>query len=409
MTLKRTRLYFWCIVALVFSVSSGYTWDEFLDQKANPLLINEFMAANASGPTDEDGDFSDWIEIYNRSSQPVNLSGWSLTNTPDQPDKWLFPDVTLASHDYLVVFASGKNRNSVKPGAALHTNFKLSRQGEYLALYNLLLDRPVDIISLQNEQFTDVAYGHAGDDLSYAYFTAPTPGEPNGQVLAWADNIAPASLNFAEQDLAQLPPADDLASIGPIFPLASNSSPAAEAAGSSLNDVQERVFGRASWTLPNSSITELVGQIRITEIMYNPPGGDNYEFIELKNAGSQPLNLASAFFEGINFTFPLDALPLGPGEFMVLVRNAEVFTKQYPGIPIGGVYEGHLSNQGEQLVLRDFMGNIIVSVMYDDTNYWPLSPDGLGDSLVLVNPTGDPNIPKNWRASPQLNGSPGQD
>ena len=98
---------------------------------ADPV-ISEFMAANTATLTDEDGDSSDWIEVYNPDSAPVNLGGWFLTDNAAELDKWAFPAVTLQGNGYLLVFASGKNRRN--PLAPLHTNFRLNIGGEYLAL-----------------------------------------------------------------------------------------------------------------------------------------------------------------------------------------------------------------------------------------------------------------------------------
>lgn len=93
----------------------------------------------------------------------------------------------------------------------------------------------------------------------------------------------------------------------------------------------------------------------------------------------------------------------------MLVRNPAAFAERYPGVPIGGVYEGQLSNKGETLSLKDTAGTTLFSVDYDDENGWPLSPDGHGDSLVLVNLDQNPNNPANWQASARANGSPGAD
>jgi hypothetical protein len=78
-------------------------------------------------------------------------------------------------------------------------------------------------------------------------------------------------------------------------------------------------------------------------------------------------------------------------------------------VPINGHYDRRLSNGGERLVLKDKNGEAILSVEYDDENGWPLSPDGRGDSLVLVRVDGDPNEASSWRASANINGSPGVD
>ena len=74
---------------------------------ANPV-ISEFMAANETTLADEDGDFSDWIEISNSADQPVDLAGYYLTDNPQVLNRWVFPSVILDPGEWLVVFASGK-------------------------------------------------------------------------------------------------------------------------------------------------------------------------------------------------------------------------------------------------------------------------------------------------------------
>ena len=86
--------------------------------------ITEFMASNTHTLLDEDGDSSDWIEIQNTSTTNVNLLNWYLTDTASDLTKWAFPSTNLPPGNFMVVFASGKNRRT--PGRPLHTNFKLS-------------------------------------------------------------------------------------------------------------------------------------------------------------------------------------------------------------------------------------------------------------------------------------------
>src|SRR5262245_16445258 len=83
------------------------------------VIISEFMADNTRTLADEDGDYDDWIEIYNTSSGPVNLDGWHLTDTAGNLTGWRFPSTNLNARGFLVVFASGKDRRV--PGAPLHT------------------------------------------------------------------------------------------------------------------------------------------------------------------------------------------------------------------------------------------------------------------------------------------------
>jgi hypothetical protein len=164
------------------------------------------------------------------------------------------------------------------------------------------------------------------------------------------------------------------------------------------------------WSALNQAtfrVVEQDRQVRISEIMYNPPAGNEYEFIELQNIGNSNLDLSGAYFEGIRFTFPTGMAPLAPGEPVLLVRNAEAFAQRYPGVEIDGIYAGQLSNGGEEIALRTHDGELLTAVTYSDDRGWPISPDGRGDSLVFCNPAGDPDNPRNWRASNKIHGSPG--
>ncbi len=80
---------------------------------AQSIYINEIVASNQELLNDEDGDFSDWVELYNYGSVPVNLNGWGLTDDAANTFKWLFPSITLQPGEYLIVWASGKDR---RPG-----------------------------------------------------------------------------------------------------------------------------------------------------------------------------------------------------------------------------------------------------------------------------------------------------
>lgn len=176
-------------------------------------------------------------------------------------------------------------------------------------------------------------------------------------------------------------------------------------------NVKARALADGTWSAlaqATFSVIEDNPNLRFTEIMYNPLGGNDYEFIELQNTGNSPYDLANfSFTQGIRYTFPTDSAPLLPGERVVLVRNPVAFAARYPHVKIGGIYTGQLSNKGEKIVLNDITGNVILSVEYDDEKDWPISPDGRGDSLILIDPNQDSNSPQNWQASINLHGSPG--
>jgi hypothetical protein len=146
----------------------------------------------------------------------------------------------------------------------------------------------------------------------------------------------------------------------------------------------------------------------ISEIMYNPYLDERMEFLELKNVGNTAADLSGAYFEGIDFRFG-DGAKLEPGQHFVLIRSLRDFRERYPEAPIFGQYEGKLSDKGETLTLYRANGEVWLQVTYDDNYGWPLSADGAGDSLVLVDALGEMNSRHNWRASTTLYGTPGAD
>jgi hypothetical protein len=78
--------------------------------EAQTIAINEVMASNATTVSDQDGDFGDWIELFNFGSEPLNLEGYGLSDNYDNPFKWIFPSVTVGPGEFLLVWASGKDR-----------------------------------------------------------------------------------------------------------------------------------------------------------------------------------------------------------------------------------------------------------------------------------------------------------
>lgn len=146
------------------------------------MLITEFMAKNDSIIADEDGDYSDWIEIHNSAtSGGVDLGGWSLTDDASDPHKWSFQVGTyLSAGNFIAVFASDKDRSD--PLGLLHTNFKLSGGGEYLALVRPDGSAATEFSPQFPQQYDDVSFGLAFPLATaghQVYFTATTPGFAN--------------------------------------------------------------------------------------------------------------------------------------------------------------------------------------------------------------------------------------
>jgi hypothetical protein len=144
------------------------------------LIISEFMAINNKTLQDEDSTYSDWIEIFNGDSLPVNLNGWCLSDDAANFSKWPFPAITIDPNEYIVVFASGKNRTSAKD--KLHTNFRLSGSGEFLALSNpgAFLYNTV-FYPEYPQQYDNISYTYYNG--SYIYSSSPTPGAVNDSAV----------------------------------------------------------------------------------------------------------------------------------------------------------------------------------------------------------------------------------
>ncbi len=144
-------------------------------------VITEFLAANDSLLADEDGEFSDWIEIHNPGTESISLARYYLTDEATDLRKWMLPAIDLEPGGYLVVFASGKNRASL--AGPVHTNFRLSAEGGYLALVAPDVASVVSAFGpVYPPQFEDESFGldPAGSAPAWSYFATPTPGAANG-------------------------------------------------------------------------------------------------------------------------------------------------------------------------------------------------------------------------------------
>lgn len=157
------------------------------------------------------------------------------------------------------------------------------------------------------------------------------------------------------------------------------------------------------------------GDVVISELMYHPVGeagrfnNDDYEFIELFNAGPATVDLEGASFtEGIAYTFSSPTL-LAPGQYLVVAGNREAFLARYPSVTrlAPEAYTGQLANSGEQVTLVNSGGGRLCGVLYKDGPNWPQWADGHGASLVLAAPGNNPDEPASWCDSAEFNGSPG--
>lgn len=173
-----------------------------------------------------------------------------------------------------------------------------------------------------------------------------------------------------------------------------------------------------------SPLTELItvvddedySKLVVTELQYHPWDlvleGDtlnskDLEFIEFKNIGLSAINLAGLVLDSaVYYKFPDDAI-LAPGQFYVLASKPSSFYRAYGLVPSGN-FKKNFSNGGEEVLLSDSAGNILINFIYSDDDPWPQYADGSGHSLVSFSriPDGDPSDHAYWRNSGTKWGSP---
>ncbi|MBP5684547.1 MAG: lamin tail domain-containing protein, partial [Bacilli bacterium] len=154
------------------------------------LYLSEIMSGNKNTIKDMDNEYSDYIEIYNPSDNEINLKGYYLSDDNTSSKKWMFPEITIKGKEYLVVFASGKDKCDLNIREC-HTNFKLSKGGELITI----LDNDGSIIDKVN-------YSKMNQDTSYSlvdgnyYLTMGTPSRENDKTKS--DQVSKADIIINE-------------------------------------------------------------------------------------------------------------------------------------------------------------------------------------------------------------------
>jgi hypothetical protein len=153
-------------------------FDSTLRRTLPPLYLNEWMASNGGFIRDEDGDASDWFEIYNAGPFDIDPGGLYLTDNLTNPTQFQIPfGYTIPAGGHFLVWASGKNRRV--PPRPLHANFLLATGGESLGLFAADGTR-IDAVTFGG-QSNNVSQGRLPDGTSNLVFFAnsPTPAAAN--------------------------------------------------------------------------------------------------------------------------------------------------------------------------------------------------------------------------------------
>lgn len=161
----------------------GYSNDPSEDP--SELVINEFLAINESCFPDPFGEYDDWAEIYNLTDDTISLGGLYLTDNFNWPTKWVFPDTSILPFAYLLLWCDEDQEQG-----PLHTNFKLSGDGEELGLFDRDGITPIDTIAFA-EQEADISYGRFPDGTSGWQQLIPTPESANQPLISLLVSLTP--------------------------------------------------------------------------------------------------------------------------------------------------------------------------------------------------------------------------
>jgi len=137
------------------------------------VVINEIMAKNETYITDQEGKYEDWIELYNNSAEPVDISGYYLSDKADKPDKYQIPEGTIIEgNGYLIIWADEDGDQE-----GIHANFKLSADGEELRMYEPDMTMIQEVIF--GPQEPDMSYSRIPNGTGDFIIKEPTFGENN--------------------------------------------------------------------------------------------------------------------------------------------------------------------------------------------------------------------------------------
>ncbi len=425
------------------------------------VRLNEILADSLTAP--------DAIELYNDGDTAVNLGGYTLTDSVALPAKYAFLAGTMiASKGFLTVTATqtaisldrdGDGVFLYQAGALVDTvafghqlpDLSIGRIGRVGAwtlctptfgAANIATATGDPSVVKINEWFADGTVLYDNDWLELANpgtlpvalagltLTDNAVGLPGQHVIAPLTFIAPGGfVKFI---------ADGNALAGPghlAFTLDSQQESIAlgTATGTQLDliifgpQTTDRSQGRDAtglytyYELPTRELANgatdpaylnalaILRSLRITEVMYNPLGGSDYEFVELRNVGATTLQLAGvSIVNGLAFTFP--ATSLAAGQNVLVVANLAKFRSRYGNLPnVAGTFIGKLDNSGETLAIQlpPPFDAYAMNFAYSDT--WQPGTDGPGRSLIVGNtllPASQWADRSTWLASTAIGGDP---
>lgn len=142
------------------------------------LVINEVMAANFSKVADQDGEYDDWVELYNGGANDINLTGFYLSDNENILNKWMFPNITIASNDYLIIWCDTAGTTQ----SGLHTTYRLSADQEEVYLIDPS-GTVLDAVHFVNMP-VDLSYSRVPNGSGPFVYQEPTYDMANSSILS---------------------------------------------------------------------------------------------------------------------------------------------------------------------------------------------------------------------------------
>jgi hypothetical protein len=424
------------------------------------LELSEIRAASATGQPDA-------VELCFTGATALDLAGWSLSDDPLLPGKFPLDGQTAAPNscflattvglaldadgDSVYLYENGVLRDAITFGpqiadmtlaragtqgawglatptfGAANTLVRLGDPGlvrlsewlvsggecgpDWIELYNgSTLPVLMSGLVLSDGRFgtgsviPPYSYIAAG---GYATFLADSRAMAEGNHLTFAlDGVTSEILLLAANQSVQ----DVVRYFPQITGVSQGRVPTGGVGGLSFFDLPTSDFANTTTLAGYANALALRNGLRITEVMYHPAGGNNFEFLEFTNIGSVALDLSGVqITEGVEFTFPIGFM-LAPGAQTVVVRNLAVFQSRYgTALNVAGAYVGALDNNGETLTVSlpsPPWASEVQCFRYEsswqDTNVSGLSLTLRSNATVVS----DFDRPEMWTASLQLNGTP---
>jgi hypothetical protein len=410
-----------------------------------PIAISEIMF----NPPEAGTDTLEYVEITNYGGGTVNLNGWKLATGID----FTFPNITIGPGQYICVATDSAAFLAVYGFSAYDYAQALNNSGgDTLRLYdsfNNLIDYvPYRSASAPWPQGPPSPNG-GGPSIEFCDFQTDNSIGSN-----WAISTTPTGNQLINGlQIYGTPGAGCAATSPPIVASVTATSPTTVTVlfNEAVNTTAENVanytglgqINTATRDVPQTTVTLTLAQplangieytltianvedlantamvqpqsfsfifnntianLQITEIMYDNPSSDDYEFIELYNRGNTPAYVGGyTFTSGVTYTFPSDTI--APGEFMYLSFDPSTADNFFSFN--SDQFGGNLSNTGEHLQIENTEGDVIDSLTYSNVAPWPLGAAGDGASITLCDAASDNSNPASWSAAIEYIGNIG--